>query len=310
MLKRLSVRLVVLSIVFALGASSLSAQVRATFLYSLSSFSGPLRDSWPRVHVDEGSGEVYLITQNLVRIYGPSGMELFSFGDGLGLGQLLDVAVEEDGNILLLSSKDQHAVVTRCNYRGIPLGPIEIKNLPEGTAFNPSRLILRNGLLYLASLGASSVVVTDISGEFRKKIDFIPLLEETDRQKEGAEMFGFTVDPGGNIFFTIPVLFKAYKYSTSGELTSFGKGGSAPGRFGIVSGIAVDAQGDVLIADKLKSCVIVFDKTFRFLAEFGYRGSRPENLIMPDQIAVGPGDKAYVAHGLRRGVSVFALARQ
>lgn len=310
MLKNLLLRLVAISIVLALGPTSLSAQVQATFLYSLSSFGGPLRDSWPRVSVDEGSGEIFVITQNLVRIYSPSGMELYSFGDGLGLGQLLDVAAEPDGNILVLSSKDAQTIVTRCNYRGLLIGPVEIRDLPDGLVFEANRMVLRNGLLYFASFRRSSVVVTDESGAFRKKIDFLPLLDATDRQKEGAEIFGLTVDPGDNIFFTIPVLFKVYKYSASGELTSFGRGGSAPGRFGIVSGVAVDAQGNVLVVDKLKSCVIVFDKAFRFLSEFGYRGSRPENLIMPDQIAVGPGDKIYVSHGFRRGVSVFALAHR
>jgi hypothetical protein len=237
-------------------------------------------------------------------------MELFTFGDGLDLGQLLDVAVEKDGNILLLSSKDAQTRLTRCNYRGEPIGPIEIKNLPAGLVFAPNRLVLRNGLFYFASFRTTSVIVTDDSGEFRKAIDFIPLLDATDRQKEGAEMFGFTVDPAGDMFFTIPVLFRVYKYSSGGEMTSFGRGGAAPGRFGIVAGVAVDGRGNILVADKLKSAVIVFDKAFNFLAEFGYRGSRPENLIIPDQIATGPGDKVYVSHGLRRGVSVFALTQK
>jgi hypothetical protein len=304
---RIRIHAAALACVLALNAGTLSAQVQPTFLYSLSSFGGPLRDSWPRVYVDESGGEVYLITQNLVRIYNASGMELFAFGDGLDLGMLLDVAVEKDGNILLLSSKDAQAHLTRCNYRGVPIGPIEIKNLPAGLVFAPNRLVLRNGLFYFASYRTSSVIVTDDTGEFRKAVDFIPLLDGTDRQKEGAEIFGFTVDSAGDMFFTIPVLFKVYKFSSDGVMTWFGRGGAAPGRFGIVAGIAVDVHGDILVADKLKSAVIVFDKTFNFLAEFGYRGPRPENLIIPDQIATGPGDKVYVSHGLRRGVSVFAL---
>lgn len=306
---KIRIRIALAACAFALLASGAFAQVKATYLYNLSSFGGPLRDSWPRVYVDDKAGEVFLITQNLVRIYSSSGMELFSFGDGLGLGQLLDLVVEQDGNILLLSSKEGRTLLTRCDYRGEPIGAIEIKNLPGGLEFAPSRLVLRNGLFYFALLRTTSVIITDDTGEFRKAIDFVPLLDATDRQKEGAEMFGFTVDPEGNIFFTIPVLFKVYKYSSGGEMTSFGRGGAAPGRFGIVAGIAIDAHGNVLVTDKLKSAVIVFDRRFNFLAEFGYRGPRPENLIIPDQVATGPGDKVYVSHGLRRGVSVFALTQ-
>lgn len=52
-------------------------------------------------------------------------------------------------------------------------------------------------------------------------------------------------------------------------MTSFGRSGSAAGRFGVIAGIAVDRQGRVIVADKLKSVVMVFDKDFTFLSEFG-----------------------------------------
>jgi hypothetical protein len=52
---------------------------------------------------------------------------------------------------------------------------------------------------------------------------------------------------------------------------------------------------------------MVFDKDFNFLTEFGMRGARPENLIIPSGIAIDKEDRIYVAQGRRRGVSVFAL---
>jgi hypothetical protein len=56
--------------------------------------------------------------------------------------------------------------------------------------------------------------------------------------------------------------------------------------------------------------VMVFDRDFRLLAEFGYRGARPENLIVPDDLAVDGRDRVYVSQGRRRGVSVFSLSGQ
>jgi streptogramin lyase len=169
-------------------------------------------------------------------------------------------------------------------------------------------MVHRNGLLYFASLATSSVIVTDIRGDFRSHVEFLPLLGADERPKEGVESIGFTVDQEGSIFFTMPVLFTVYKRSADGKLTSFGRPGSAPGRFGIVAGIGSDSRGNLYVADKLKSVVMVFDKGFSFLTEFGYRGSRPGNLIVPDDIAIDRRDRVYVSQARRRGVSVFGIA--
>jgi DNA-binding beta-propeller fold protein YncE len=106
----------------------------------------------------------------------------------------------------------------------------------------------------------------------------------------------------------MPVLFAVYRFSPDGKLTWFGRPGSAPGRFGIVAGIACDSRGNLFVADKLKSVVMVFDKDFKFLTEFGYRGSKPGNLIVPDEVAIDKRDRVYVSQARKRGVSVFGIA--
>ena len=285
----------------AISAGTAFAQVQATFLHTLAGFAGPLRYDGVRVSVDQERDETYVIYQNLVHIFNPSGMEVFVFGDGLELGQILDVVVDGDGDIILLSHKDSKSTVTRCDFRGLPIRPMEIKNLPAGLVFGANRMIHRNGLLYFASLASSSVIVTDSNGEFRSHVEFLPMLEEDEKKKDGVEAIGFTVDKEGSIFLTMPVLFTVYKFSRDGKLTSFGRPGSAPGRFGIVAGIASDSRGNLFLADKLKSVIMVFDKDFNFLTEFGRRGSRPANLFVPDDIAIDRRDRVYVSQARRRG---------
>jgi hypothetical protein len=287
--------------------SSVAAGVQGTYLYTLSNFTGSLRYDWVRVHVDQERNETYVLYQNLIRIFNPSGMEIFSFGDDLDLGQILDAVVDRNGDVLLLSYKDSRSLVTRCNFRGVPVGSMEIRNLPDGTVFAANRMIFRNGLFYFVSSNASSVIVTDSGGEFREHIDLLALLEEDERKKGEAELMGITVDREGNIFFTVPVLFRVFKLTPDRKLSSFGRSGSAPGRFGIVAGIVTDSRGNLLVTDKLRCVVMVFDKDFTFLSEFGYRGSKPENLVVPDDIAIDQRDRIYVSQGRRRGVSVFAL---
>ncbi len=292
----------------ALCASPLVAQVSTRYLYRLSSVLGPMRYDSVRVAVDEAGDETYVVYQNLVRIFNASGMEVFSFGDDLDLGGMLDATAERNGDIVLLSYKDRHTVVTRCTYRGVPVGRIEITNLPAGVQFSANRLIVRGGLFYFADLFASTVTITGPDGKCRQRIEFPRLIGADEVQRAGAEMFGFAVDQDGSIYFTMPTLFRVYKYSPDGKLAFFGRAGSSAGRFGIISGIAVDSRGDVLVSDKLRSVVMVFDKDFRFLSEFGYRGMGPENLIVPDNLAVDGKDRVYVSQARRRGVSVFSLA--
>lgn len=291
-----------------IGGGQVFAQVQATYLHTLAGFAGPLKYDGVRVSVDLEREETYVIYQNLVHIFNPSGMEVFVFGDGLDLGQILDLAVDRNGDIILLSYKNSRSILTRCDFRGVPIGPIEIKNLPAGLVFFANRMVHRNGLLYFAAQAAASVIVTDANGEFRSHIEFLPLLAEDGKKKDGVESIGFAVDREGSIFLTMPVLFTVYKYSPDGKLTSFGRPGSAPGRFGVIAGIASDSRGNLFVADKLKSVVIVFDKDFNFMTEFGYRGSKPANLVAPDDIAVDRKDRVYVSQARRRGVSVFSLA--
>ncbi len=118
-----------------LGAGTAFAQAQATYLYNLASFGGPLEYNGVRVTVDRETGEAYVIYQSLIRIYSPSGMEVFSFGENLDLGQILDLAVDASGDIFLLSYKDSQSIVTRCNFRGVPIEPLEITNLPDGLVF-------------------------------------------------------------------------------------------------------------------------------------------------------------------------------
>ncbi len=105
-------------------------------------------------------------------------------------------------------------------------------------------------------------------------------------------------------------MFRVFKSAPDGTVTSFGRSGSAPGRFGIVSGITSDSRGNLLITDKLRCVVMAFDKDFNFITEFGYRGLGPDNLIVPDDIAVDARGRVYVSQMRLRGVSVFALVLQ
>lgn len=292
-----------------LTSTSGRAEVKGSFLYYLSNFTGTVPYSGGRVITDKERSEIYVIYENYLSIYNEYGMEIYRFGDDLDLGQILDVGVDRKGDILLLTYKDSKSAIIQCNYRGEPELRTELgKFPPEFSKFIPNRMIYRDGEIYVASLNEMRIAIVDEQGNFKKGYDLVPLIEVEEKDRENMEIMGLTVDGEGNILFTVAVLFKAFKLSPDGRVEWFGKPGGSPGKFNVVSGIARDSKGNYLVVDKLKCAVMVYDEKFNFLNQFGFRGLRPGNLLFPSDIAIDKNDRIYVTQGGRKGISVFKLA--
>ena len=289
--------------------------VDVSHLYKLANFSGTIPYNEATISADRFHDEVYVLYQNYVRVYNSSGMEVYGFGNDEALGWMRDLAVDEKGDIYLLSyggysvgSDRPDYRMVRCNYRGEALESITVKDLPpEYSRFLPQRLIYRDGRFILVSRNQPLAVETDKKGVFRRGYDFGRLLEIPEKDRPNTDIFGFSVDGQGNMLFTIPVLFQAFRVSPDGNVSSFGRGGSSPGSFGVVSGIVADDHGNYLVADSQRSVVMVFDPTFKFLIEFGYYGNKPQNLVRPRNIAIGNSGRLYVVQLGHRGVSVFSV---
>ena len=282
--------------------------VKGSYIYSLASFTGAIRQDFSRVTVDRERNEVYVLYQNVVRVFNESGMEVYHFGDDLDLGHIVDLAVDERGDILLLSYRDGKLVIVRCDYRGRPQAAITLKGLPgELAGFAPNRIAYRRGELALASTMGLIVVVADPAGNIRKSYDLFKLFELDEKDRGNVEVSGFSLDRDGNLLMTVPVLFRAFVLSPDGKLNWFGKASSAPGGFNIAAGIGRDSKGNFLVVDRLKGSVLVFNQQLAFVTQFSSRGYQPGQLAFPDDLAVDRQDRVYVTQVGRRGVSVFKL---
>jgi hypothetical protein len=302
------------------------AGVTASFRYPLSNFSGPVRSQWAKLAVDRERNEIYSLRErkNDIRVFDEHGMEIFVFGDGFA--SAADIAIGDDGDIFILSRGHKTATVHLLDYRGEHVSEIPLQNVPAAfSKFTADRLEFSQGSLYLVDSDALMVIVTDEAGRFKEGHDlnehlkpFVPRLDREQKQianydwkkkkLEDIDLNGFTVDVRGNMFFTVPVLFSAYKLSVDGELTEFGKSGSGRGKFGVAAGIATDDMGYVYVSDRLRCVVMVFDRDLQFQTEFGYRGNQPSNLTVPDDLAVDGSGNIYVGQAANRGVSVFRVA--
>lgn len=305
--------LVVLGASFAAHANN---RVHVAHLYKLSDFSGTIPYSGVRLSVDRNHNEVYVITGNAVRIYNEAGMEVFRFGEDPAFGRILDLAADGDGELFILSydplppsgSPRPAYSLLRCDFRGEPRERIVVRDLPpEYAAFLPQLLFFRDGGFLLVSRMQMLAVATDRSGAFRKGYDLADLIGITEEERAGTEIFGFSVDGRGNMLFTVPVLFQAFRVTPDGAVSSFGKKGSSPGTFSVVTGIVADDHGHYLVSDSQRSVVMVFDERFGFITEFGTYGFTPRNLVRPRDLAVGNKGKIYIVQMRQQGVSVFAV---
>lgn len=285
--------------------------VSASYLYTLSNFTGVYAVSWGQLAVDEAANEIYVVVGGKgVKIFNDTGMEIYSFNDEQELGPVLSVAVEDEGNIIALVSREKRFELIRCNYRGEPLSKIELKNVPaEFAAFSPDSIIFRNGSFYLVDETGMTVVVTDRAGLFKDGYNLARLIGYTDQQKTDAGLGGFNVDREGDLLFTIQTAAKAYVVSPDRAVRSFGRSGSTPGGFGVPGGIVADISGRyLLVADILRCRILVFDKDLQFCTEFGYRGLSPDALVGPLELAVDGRNRLYVTQLRDRGVSVYQIA--
>ena len=78
-------------------------ELKASFRYPLSNFSGPVRSQWAQLAVDQERNEIYALNrrENDIRIFDAHGMEIHAFGEGLG--SAADIAIGDDGDIFILT---------------------------------------------------------------------------------------------------------------------------------------------------------------------------------------------------------------
>lgn len=298
-----------LLLVLMTAIPAFAGNINAEYLFNLSDFDGTIPYSGARTFTDDARAETYVVATGGVDIYNGSGMQVYHFDYDRELGGVFDAAVDEKGDILLLTYHQGAYRIVHCNYRGEPVSSVDLRYLPaDFEGFVPNRMAYHDGLIYLANQAEMRAVVIDTAGSFTRGYDFAIMLTLSDQERADAGIGGFSVDNKGNMLFTIGALGRAYRCSLDGTMREFGKRGSGPGKFGVPYGIAADKDGNLLITDKLRCVILIFNSDLNFVKEFGVRGLRPGNLIVPNEIAVDTvANRAYVSQMRRRGVNIYQL---
>ncbi|ACG74384.1 NHL repeat domain protein [Anaeromyxobacter sp. K] len=284
------------------GEGDARRPISLAYLYDVAALDGPIAMSWAMLSYDAGRRELYVIAPGEgVRVFNRTGVEVYRFGDEGELGWVRGVAAIENGDLLLLSERDGTRVL-RTDFRGTQTGELRFAAPATLGAFAPTRLAYRDGLVYLADASRLKLLVTDLKGATVRAVDLAPLALEG-AAANGNELHGFSVDPRGNVLFTIPTRFHAYVLAPDGTLRVFGQRGSRPGLFNVVGPIVADEEGNVFVADQLRRVVMVFGPDLKFVGEFA---GGEAGLVIPSELAVGNG-VLFVSQGGNRGVSAFLV---
>lgn len=254
------------------------------------------------VTCDPVSGEICVTesSNSALHVFNAAGIETFCTGGFSGLTLPGDGAVDHVGRLVAATPfNGARGAIVRLNVYGEPDG-YEAESPSDG--WNPEHLLVTRDGHYLT-------VDPSVALLAKHDADTGALLWSHSLAEAGASDMnlgrpaqmadGTFRIPGGDMHRILIV-------SEDGELTdSFGRFGSAEGRFVFPVAAAVGPQGTLLVLDRMRHKVMVFDEQNKFVSEYGSIGDAPGRFYHPVSLASDGAGRCYVAQGYRGRVQVF-----
>jgi tripartite motif-containing protein 71 len=125
----------------------------------------------------------------------------------------------------------------------------------------------------------------------------------TSRKNLFIFMLMLCVTAGAGYFYYIQNIASDSGYEF---VTSWGTKGTQDGNFLYVEDFALDAQGNILVTDALRSDVQVFTPDGQFITKFAGKGDQPQHLEKPEGISIDKDGNIYVADSANFRIQKFA----
>lgn len=258
------------------------------------------------VTCDQISGEICVTesTHASLHIFNAAGVETFRTGGFSGLTLPSDGAVDAGGRLVTaMMVNGARGTIVRLNVYGEPDG-----YLPEAAAaeWNPDHLLITRDGHYL-TLDSAAALLAKHDADTGALLWARTLGDTVGDEDIREKAFGRPVQmtdgtfriPGGELHRVLIV-------SEDGILTgSFGRFGTAAGRFVFPVAVAAGPQGSLLVLDRMRHKVMVFDTKNQFVTEYGSIGDAPGRFYHPVSMAADGAGRFYVAQGFRGRVQVF-----
>lgn len=128
-----------------------------------------------------------------------------------------------------------------------------------------------------------------------------------------AEPGGMAIDTKNRFLYVADVALDqvlVYDADTYKLLRKIGKTGhnhelTTPGDFSKPAGVAVDAEGNLYVADTMNDRIEIFDADGLFISTFGKNGDGPGYFSRPKGVAIDSDGHIWVADGMQDRVQVF-----
>lgn len=224
---------------------------------------------------------------------GDSGKVLFQLGQPYGM------AVDSRGNLYVADERVGAIFIFNTETREVEL----IKNKTHahfariiGLAMDDNdRLFvsdpgLRHVLVFNAAHKAEDVITDGLVSPGAMAID-----------RENRQLYVSDIELDQVLVYDADSLKLIRKIGTTGhnhELTT-------PGDFAKPTGLAVDHDGNLFVADTMNNRIEVFDADGKFIRTFGKAGDGPGYFARPKGVAIDGDDHIWVADGVQDRVQVF-----
>ncbi len=132
---------------------------------------------------------------------------------------------------------------------------------------------------------------------------------QTPRWKNGKPS-GLTITRDGRLLVADTHYYRMLTYTPDGKLladrTIGGRMGQGPGEFGFVTDAVEDSQGNLYIAeygeyDRIQK----FSAAGEFLLQWGSHGTEPGQFVRPQNLAIDPQDRIWVADACNHRIQIF-----
>lgn len=254
--------------------------------------------------LDRASGEICTTDEatRMLGVFDRDGLDRFRTDAKARLSAPRDASFDTNGDFVVLDSAPAGGrTIRRINFLGEP-----VAWAPEAPVqrWSPQHLrvlrddgyltIDREGLLAKHDRASGSLVWT------RQLVD--PSWERADligRPAEGEDGKIYVPNAGAGGILVV---------SPKGEmLRSFGRPGAKRGELTFPVGIALAPEGRILVLDRMRHTVLLYDSDHKFLDEFLHVGYDPGDLYHPVAIEASPAGIVWVTQGLEGRIQIFRL---
>jgi DNA-binding beta-propeller fold protein YncE len=215
------------------------------------------------------------------------------------LAEPYGIAVDSKGNLYVADQKVGAIFIFNTETREVEL----IKNKTHGHFVRIIGLAMDdNDRLFVSDPGLNHILV------------FNPKHEAEDVITDGlVEPGGLALDVENRLLYVADVnqdQVLVYDADTLKLKRRIGTGGhkhelTTPGDFARPSGVAVDRDGNLYVADTLNNRIEIFDGDGKFVSAFGKAGDGPGYFSRPKGVAIDSDDHIWVVDGMQDRVQVF-----